>query len=118
MAKAIIIMLLSSLTILGLYDIFKSIKLLMLKPKRSNFSIVLPIKDKDENIEYKIRYISTLLDIKNCNSNLIIADMGMDFQTLQTCYATANQDDKIIICNPQEIKHFTCEKSSSDQASN
>ena len=109
MARAILIMFLSSLTIIGLYDIFKSIKSLILKPRHSKFSIVLPIKDSDEDIEYKIRCLSNFIDSKNCKSNLIIADMGMDFKTLQICYATAKQDDKIIICNPQEIKYFTCE---------
>lgn len=109
MARAILIMFLSSLTIIGLYDILKVIKYLILKPKKSTFSIVLPIKDSDEDIEFKIRSLSNIIDIKNCNSNLIIADMGMDFKTLQTCYATAKQDPKIIICNPQEIKYFTCE---------
>ncbi len=109
MARAILIMFLSSLTIIGLYDILTSLKSIILKPKKSTFSIVLPIKDSDENIEFKIRALSNLVDMKNCKSNLIIADMGMDYQTLQTCYATAKQDPKIIICNPQEVTYFACE---------
>lgn len=109
MGKAILIMILSSLTIIGLYDIFKSIKSLILKPKKSNFSIILPIKDSDEDVEYKIRCLSNLIDIKDCHSNLIIADMGMDFKTLQTCHAASKHDDKIIICNPQEIRYFACD---------
>lgn len=109
MAKVILIMSLSSLTIIGLYDVLKSLKSIILKPQNSTFSIVLPIKDSDENIEFKIRSLSNMIDIKNCKANLIIADMGMDYQTLQTCYATTKQDPKIIICNPQEVKYFACE---------
>lgn len=108
MARSILIMFLSSLTILGLYDIIKSIKSIILKPKNSNFSIVLPIKDSDENIEYKIRSLSNLIESKNYNSNLIIANMGMDFKTLQICHSVAEQDNKIIICDPQEVKYFAC----------
>ncbi len=109
MARAILITILSSLTIIGFYDILKFFKSLIFKTEKSNFSVVLPISGCDENVELKIRECSNILDNKDCNCNLIIADMGMDFQTLQTCYALAKQDDKVIICNPQEIKYFACE---------
>ena len=118
MTRAILIMILSSLTIIGLYDIFKYIKLLMLKPKQLDFSIVFPVSDKDENIEFKIRYLSELIDNKNYNATLIIADIGMDFQTLQRCYAATKQDNKIIICSPQEIKYFTCEAPNINNSNN
>ncbi|MBP0979480.1 MAG: hypothetical protein J6C55_02400 [Oscillospiraceae bacterium] len=109
MARAILIMFLSSLTIIGFYDIFKSIKSIIFRPQNSNFSIVLPIKENDENIEYQIRCLSNLIETKNYNSNLIIADMGMDFETLQICHSVAEQDNKIIICGPQEVKYFACD---------
>ena len=108
MARAILIMFLSSLTIIGLYDILKFLKSVILKPNKTNFSVVLPITGSDEDVEFKIRSLTSFGEIKNCSCNLIIADMGMDFETLQTCYAIAKQDNKIIVCNPQEIKYFTC----------
>lgn len=114
MARVILIMFLSSLSVIGLYDLYSILKSWILKPQKSNFSIVLPIKAKDDDIELKIRSLSNLIDSKNCNSNLIIADMGMDFETLQICYNVAKQNNKIIICTPQEVKYFACESNTLD----
>ena len=109
MIRIIFIMILSSLALIGLIDLFHIVKSIILKANHVKFSIVLPVRDRTADIEFAIQSLSNTLEQKNYNANLIIADLGMDFETLQICYAIAKDNPRIIICNPKEVEYFSCE---------
>ena len=77
------------LMVLGLIEIIKSIIIRITSPKNymENSTIVIPVKQHNEEIEFLLRraIYKVLWDNPRKNTNIICLDCGMDYETRKIC---------------------------------